>query len=83
MVRVEILTKHFYVLKKKNTGNSLVVQRLVLHAFIAKGLGLIPGQRTKIPQVSQCDHKQTNKIKCLFIFLKNQQPSYEAIYSLY
>ena len=50
MVRVEILTKHFYVLKKKNTGNSLVVQRLVLHAFIAKGLGLIPGQRTKIPQ---------------------------------
>ena len=29
-----------------------MVQRLVLHAFIAKGLGLIPDQRTKIPQVS-------------------------------
>ena len=30
-------------------------QWLGLHAFIAKGLGSIPGQGTKIPQAMQCD----------------------------
>ena len=31
-------------------GNSLAVQWLGLRAFTAKGPGLIPSQRTKIPQ---------------------------------
>ena len=35
--------------KKKNTGTSLVVQWLRLHAFNAGDTGSIPGQGTKIP----------------------------------
>ena len=39
-------------------GNSLAVQRLGIHAFAAKGAGLIPGQGTKIPQAAQPKQKQ-------------------------
>ena len=35
---------------KEGFGNSLVVQWLGLCAFTAEGTGLIPGQRTEIPQ---------------------------------
>ena len=47
--------------KKAGVGNSVVVQRLGLCAFTAKGLGSIPGQGTKIPQTMQGGQKQTNK----------------------
>ena len=39
-------------------GNSLVVQWLGLGAFTAEGPGLIPGQGTKIPQVTQHGQKK-------------------------
>jgi len=34
---------------KFKTGNSPAIQRLGVHAFIAMGLGSIPGQGIKIP----------------------------------
>ena len=39
-------------------GNSLVVQWLGLGAFTAEGPGLIPGQGTKISQVTQHGQKK-------------------------
>ena len=42
-------------------GNSLAVQWLRLRAFTAVGLGLMPGQGTKIPQAVQ--HRQIKKKK--------------------
>ena len=39
-------------------GTSLVVQWLGLCAFIAEGLGSIPGWGTKIPQAVQCGKKK-------------------------
>ena len=51
----------FCVLHLKNQvpGNSLAVQWLGLHTFMAEGAGSTPGQGTKIPQASQCG--QNNK----------------------
>ena len=43
--------------KNKDGGSSVVVQWLRLSTFIAMGLGSIPGQRTKIPQVAWCSQK--------------------------
>ena len=40
------------------TGNSLAVQWLGLHAFIAKGSGSIPGWGTKIPQAMRHGQKK-------------------------
>ena len=42
-------------------GNSLVVQWLGLWALTAKGLGLIPGQGTKIPQALWHGKKKKKK----------------------
>ena len=44
--------------KNKSSGKSLVVQQLGLGAFTAKGLGLIPGQGTKIPYAAWCGQKK-------------------------
>ena len=44
-------------------GNSLEVQWLGLHAFIAKDQGLIPGQGTKILQAMQRGQKKKKKKK--------------------
>ena len=44
-------------LKTISARNSLAVQWLGLWAFITDGLGLIPGQGTKIPQVTQYGQK--------------------------
>ena len=41
--------EYFFYLKDGETGNSLVVQWLELHAFIAKGPGSISVWGTKIP----------------------------------
>ena len=45
-------------------GNALVVQCLGLYAFIAKGAGLIPGQGTKILQVTHGAGKKKVSPKC-------------------
>ena len=42
-------------------GNFLVVQWLGLHAFTAKGLGLIPDQGTKITQAMWHGQKKNEK----------------------
>ena len=48
--------------KIPDLGNSLVVQWLGLHAFIAEGPGSIPGQGTKIPQaVSRGQKKKKSR----------------------
>ena len=47
--------------KKKNAGDSLVVQWLGLRAFTAKGLGSILGQGTEIPQAAQCGQSKKNR----------------------
>ena len=46
--------------KIPDLGNSLVVQWLGLHAFIAEGPGSIPGQGTKIPQAVSRGQKKKN-----------------------
>ena len=38
-----------------------VVQCLGFHVFIAKGAGLIPGQKTEIPQGMWCGKKKKKK----------------------
>ena len=48
-------------LRKWGLGNSLVVQWLGLRAFIAKGLGLTPGQGTKIPVGKKKEGKRERK----------------------
>ena len=48
--------------KIPDLGNSLVVQWLGLNAFTAKGLGSIPGQGTKIPQVASRGQKKRFQI---------------------
>ena len=51
-------------MKKLKMGTSLAVQWLILHVPNAGGVGLIPGQGTKIPHVAQClENKQTTKKK--------------------
>ena len=45
-------------LKKKSSGNSLVVQWLGLPAFTAKGAGSISGPRAKIPKTVQHGRKK-------------------------
>ena len=57
--RVEDVNNPF---KIQTTGNSLVVQWLGLSALTAMGLGLIPGQGTKIPQASSVAKKKKKKI---------------------
>ena len=47
--------------KKRLGGNSLAVQWLELHAFVAKGPHSIPGQGTKIPQVVGNGQKKQSK----------------------
>ena len=46
------------ILKKKSSGNSLVVQWLGLPAFTAKGAGSISGPRAKIPKTVQHGRKK-------------------------
>ena len=53
---------------KNAYGTSLVVQWLTLHAANAGGMGLIPGQATKIPHAMQCGQK-IKKQKCLVLDL--------------
>ena len=43
-------------------GNSLVVQWLGLRAFIAEGMGLIPGQGIKILQGVWCGQKKKSRM---------------------
>ena len=49
--------------RKRGKGNSLEVQWLVLCTFIAKGLGSVPDQGTKIPQTALCSQKKREKKK--------------------
>ena len=46
----------------KNQGNSLVVQWLGLHNLTAKGLGLIPGWRTKVLKATWHGQKKRNPV---------------------
>ena len=48
-----MLFESFQPYREIHTLDSLAVQWLELQAFIAKGLGSIPGQGTKISQVKQ------------------------------
>ena len=43
-----------------------MVKWLELHASIAKGKGLIPGQGIKIPQAIQCNQKKKPPMNCKF-----------------
>ena len=47
-----------YNIIRLNKWNSPVVQWLGLHAFTAKGMGLIPGRGAKIPQAKWCGQKK-------------------------
>ena len=48
------------LLVELSARNSLVVQCLGFRVFIAKGVGLIPGRRTEIPQGMWCGKKIKN-----------------------
>ena len=56
-------------------GVCLVVQRLGLGTFIAKGLGSIPGQGTKIPQDTWHGQKLKKKKKISGELEKNVYPA--------
>ena len=65
------LSSSSYPHDRELPGNSLVVQWLKLYTFTAKGLGLIPGQGIKIPQVTCCSKKTkrpTSVCVCVFSF---------------
>ena len=47
--------------KASGQGNSLVTRWLRLSTLTAEGLGLIPGQETKIPQTLRLSHKNRQK----------------------
>ena len=47
--------------KDGSRGNSWAIQWLGLYASTAEGKGLIPGQRTKIPQAAWHGQKKPNK----------------------
>ena len=48
-------------LQSEYLETSLAVQWLRFGAFIARGLGSVPGQGTKIPQASLCSQKKKKK----------------------
>ena len=54
-----VTCKKFWVKSKalKYWGNSLAVQWLGLHNFTAKGMGLVPGQGTNIPDIMTWTYK--------------------------
>ena len=52
--------------KKGAVGNSLAVQWLRLHASTTGGMGLIPGQGTKILHATQCGQKKKKKVGCCY-----------------
>ena len=52
-----------------SSGNSLAVQWLGLCTFTAEGTGSTPGQRTKIPQATQCGQKEKRKEKEMSSFV--------------
>ena len=58
-------------------GNSLAVQWLGLRALTAEGLGSIPGQGTKIPQVTWCGQKRKKK-KFSWSWSFNRVPQLQA-----
>ena len=65
------ILKKFTPILKMSYGTSLAVQWLKLCASIARGMGLIPGQGSKIPHVAQNKNlkkKKTNpkKIKIYY-----------------
>ena len=47
--------------KTLDLGDSLMVQWLSLCTFTAKGLGLMPGRGTEIPQAMGCGKKKPTK----------------------
>ena len=47
--------------KTLDLGDSLMVQWLSLCTFTAKGLGLMPGRGTEIPQAMGCGKKKPQK----------------------
>ena len=53
----------FYSFSEIVPGNPLMVQWLRPHASTAGGMGLIPGQETKIPHAARCHQKK--KYICL------------------
>ena len=52
----------YFLFKKVNSGNSLAVQWLEIHAFTAEGTGSIPGWGTKIPQDTRRSQKKKKKV---------------------
>ena len=48
------LTHEEWTQDSENIVNSLVVQWLGLHTFIARGTGSISGQGTKVPHAAGC-----------------------------
>ena len=80
-VHTKLLPSPPPVKKKKNAGDSLVVQWLGLRAFTAKGPGSIPGRGTEIPQAAQCG--QSKKIEvahCSIIYSSIKQEQNQSIY---
>ena len=54
----KVIHAYWATFGEENTGNSLAVQWLGLHAFTAMGLGSIPAWGTEIPQDTQWSQKK-------------------------
>ena len=66
-ILIQIMWKSFRDIRyqvKINTGNSLVVHWLGIHAFTAKVMGSVARRGTKILQAAQCGQKK-KKIQSL------------------
>jgi len=57
-----VLFKKKILLRVKISGTSLMVQWLVLYIPNARGMGSIPGQRTKIPYAEGAAKKKRLKL---------------------
>ena len=57
----DIMLHEISQIKKTSIGASMVVQRLGLHAFTARGMGLIPALGTKIPHATWYGQKVKKK----------------------
>ena len=57
-IRKHLCVGNNYLYLRIILGTSLAVQWLRLFASTAQGMGLIPGQRTKIPHATKCGQKK-------------------------
>ena len=73
-IRKHLCVRNNYLYLRIILGTSLAVQWLRLFASTAQGMGLIPGQRPKIPHATQCGQKKKKKSNSASEIVNLRQP---------